>query len=36
VEDNVHATDLPARSDATMSALDQLYNAHIRPLVHHY
>jgi hypothetical protein len=35
VEDNVHVTDLPALSDATMSGLEQPYNARIRPLVHH-
>jgi aryl-alcohol dehydrogenase-like predicted oxidoreductase len=36
VEDNVASADLPALSDATMQAVDQLYQARIRPLVHHY
>ena len=36
VDENVGAADLPALSDATMQAVDQIYRARIRPLVHHY
>jgi aryl-alcohol dehydrogenase-like predicted oxidoreductase len=36
VDDNIGAADLPALSDATMQAVDQIYQARIRPLVHHY
>ncbi len=36
VADNVRAADLPPLSDTTMQAVDQLYKARIRPLVHHY
>lgn len=36
VEDNVASADLPPLSAGTMSAVNQLYNERIRPLVHHY
>ena len=36
VEDNVQAADRPALSAETMSAIDDLYQDRIRPLVHHY
>jgi aryl-alcohol dehydrogenase-like predicted oxidoreductase len=36
VEDNVRAADRPPLSAATMSAIDNLYQERIRPLVHHY
>jgi Predicted oxidoreductases (related to aryl-alcohol dehydrogenases) len=36
VEDNLKAADLPPLSEATMRGLQDLYQHHIRPLVHHY
>ena len=36
VEENASAADLPALSDATMQAVDQIYQARVRELVHHY
>ena len=36
VEENVSAADLPALSGATMQAVDQIYQARVRELVHHY
>jgi aryl-alcohol dehydrogenase-like predicted oxidoreductase len=36
VEDNAAAADLPPLSDTTMARVMEIYNAHIRPLVHHY
>jgi aryl-alcohol dehydrogenase-like predicted oxidoreductase len=36
VDDNVASTDLPPLSAETMTAVNQLYNQRIRPLVHHY
>lgn len=36
VEENVAAADLPALSDETMQAIERLYAARIRPLVHQY
>lgn len=36
VEENVRAADLPAFSDVTMQAVDKIYRARIRALVHHY
>jgi len=35
-EDNARASDLPAISPETMSAVRALYDERIRPLVHHY
>ncbi len=35
-EDNAHASDLPALSPDTMSAIRAVYDERIRPLVHHY
>ena len=35
-EDNARASDLPALSPDTMSAVRALYDERIRPLVHHY
>ena len=35
-EENMQAADLPALSDATMIRVKQLYDGHIRELVHHY
>ncbi|HEV2765653.1 MAG TPA: aldo/keto reductase [Pyrinomonadaceae bacterium] len=36
VEENVSAADLPPLSGETMSAVRELYETNIRPLVHHY
>jgi aryl-alcohol dehydrogenase-like predicted oxidoreductase len=36
VEENTSAGDLPPLSDETMHAVRKLYEARIRPLVHHY
>jgi aryl-alcohol dehydrogenase-like predicted oxidoreductase len=36
VEDNVGAADLPALTDVTMKAVEQIYQERIRELVHHY
>lgn len=36
VEDNVASADLQPLSAETMTAVNQLYNQRIRPLVHHY
>lgn len=36
VDDNVGAADLPTLSEQTMQAVDRIYQARIRPLVHHY
>jgi aryl-alcohol dehydrogenase-like predicted oxidoreductase len=36
VEDNVASADLQPLSAETMTAVNQLYNERIRPLVHHY
>jgi aryl-alcohol dehydrogenase-like predicted oxidoreductase len=36
VEENVAAADLPAIDDATMRAVQALYDARIKPLVQHY
>jgi aryl-alcohol dehydrogenase-like predicted oxidoreductase len=36
VEDNVSAADFPPLSDETMKAIREIYEARIRPLVHHY
>jgi aryl-alcohol dehydrogenase-like predicted oxidoreductase len=36
VEENVRAADLPPLSDDLMRAVNDLYQARIRPLVHHY
>jgi len=36
VEDNVGAAELPALTDATMKAVDRIYQERIRPLVHQY
>jgi aryl-alcohol dehydrogenase-like predicted oxidoreductase len=36
VDDNVGAADLPALTDATMQAVNQIYQKRIRQLVHHY
>jgi aryl-alcohol dehydrogenase-like predicted oxidoreductase len=36
VEDNVAAADLPAPSEETLEAIQQIYTERIRPLVHHY
>jgi len=33
-EDNIHAADLPPLSDATMTAIRDVYDRHIRALVH--
>lgn len=35
-EENVRAADLPPLPDETMRAVRELYEQHIRPLVHHY
>ncbi len=35
-EDNIHAAELPPLSAETMRAVRELYEKHIRPLVHHY
>jgi len=35
VEDNARAADLPALTDAQMAAVRKIYDARIRPLVHH-
>ena len=35
-EDNIAAAEKPALSASTMRALSELYDARIRPLVHHY
>jgi aryl-alcohol dehydrogenase-like predicted oxidoreductase len=34
-EDNIHAADLPALSDATMEKIRAIYDQYIRPQVHH-
>jgi aryl-alcohol dehydrogenase-like predicted oxidoreductase len=34
-EENIAAADLPAISDETMKKVDEIYNTHIRNLVHH-
>lgn len=36
VDENVRAADLPPLPAATMSAIEAIYNQHIRPQVHHY
>lgn len=36
VEENVSAADLPPLSEETMQKIAEIYNARIRPLVHHY
>ncbi len=36
VEENVKSADLPLISDATMKRINEIYNIHIRRLVHHY
>jgi aryl-alcohol dehydrogenase-like predicted oxidoreductase len=36
VEDNVRAADYPPLSPETMQKVAEIYNHHIRPLVHHY
>jgi aryl-alcohol dehydrogenase-like predicted oxidoreductase len=36
VEDNAAAADLPPLSDTTMARVMEIYDAHIRPLVHNY
>lgn len=36
VEENVSAADLPSLSEETMQKIAEIYNARIRPLVHHY
>lgn len=35
-EDNIAAADIPALSDETMQAVRKIYEARVRPLVHHY
>jgi aryl-alcohol dehydrogenase-like predicted oxidoreductase len=35
-EDNAHAADLPPLSEATMKKVREIYERHIRDLVHHY
>ena len=35
-EDNVRAADLPPLSDETMARVGEIYDHHIRELVHHY
>lgn len=35
-EENISAADFPAISDETMQAVREIYEARIRPLVHHY
>jgi aryl-alcohol dehydrogenase-like predicted oxidoreductase len=35
-EENVCAADFPPLSDATMKAVEMIYNQRIRDLVHHY
>jgi aryl-alcohol dehydrogenase-like predicted oxidoreductase len=35
VEDNARAADLPALTEAEMAAVRKVYDARIRPLVHH-
>ena len=36
VDENAHAAGLPALTTEAMSAVEQIYNQQIRPLVHHY
>lgn len=36
VEENVAAADLPPIAEPTMQGVREVYNRHIRPLVHHY
>ncbi len=36
VEENAAAADLPAPSAETLEAIERIYAARIRPLVHHY
>jgi len=36
VNENVAAADLPPLSEETMSAIEEIYNRMIKPLVHHY
>jgi aryl-alcohol dehydrogenase-like predicted oxidoreductase len=35
-EENIAAADFPPLSDETMQAVREIYEARIRPLVHHY
>jgi aryl-alcohol dehydrogenase-like predicted oxidoreductase len=35
-EENIRAANLPPLPDATMTAIDKLYNQTVRPYVHHY
>ena len=35
-EENIHAIDLPAISDQTMSEIKEIYDQYVRPLVHNY
>jgi aryl-alcohol dehydrogenase-like predicted oxidoreductase len=35
-EDNIHAADLPAFSEATMGKVREIYDRRVRELVHHY
>jgi aryl-alcohol dehydrogenase-like predicted oxidoreductase len=36
VEENVRAAELPALPEETMTAIQEIYTARVRPLVHHY
>ncbi len=35
-QENIEAADLPPLSDATMNAINEIYNQSVRPLVHYY